>query len=754
MYYKVRIKKLGKAAEGQAVKTGQQTSDGALAIQPTAWGGSDITGNMGEKDLQVSNVIKAVPEAKANLEAEGGETAYGDINGDGMAEHYNIKGPRHTHGGVKLNLPDDTFIFSDTRSMMIKDRETLAKFGKSTPKGKKPKGYTPAELAKQYDINKYRKILQDKNSDAIDRKTAELMIRNYTLKLAELGLRQEAQKGFPQGIAKISKPYLEANGLSEEDILPTYQKRFPDEDSMANAEEPQLPENIPTEMPSGEQIAMSPEMMGEAPMARYGMAMGGYNMPFWAMEQKGNLAKAQKGVTTPPYSMKEAYTPKGVVRLNQFRAQYGLPPLKGSVTEADIKRAAGELQAKITEVNPDLTIDYMTTKSHQPNNKLLAIIPDGYPETTEGAKQALADGKLTADQIRNAYKDDQWWYRAIRTEGKKLSREEYEKKMQDPNAIVQGERKYFSEDPNNPDLYTYYDPMDPETVEEEVVTKDEAVQEGERPEEEEFNPQVPYQAPLEWTPLDKRNLFGAVAAKFKRRKYYPRAPMVDLAPPAPTFYDPTAELAAQQAGANAIVQGLASFVGPQSFSSRMSNVAGTMADAAAQTLAKYNNLNVGVANQFADTTANVYNQERLQNQAVSKQLYDDTVRTNQAWDTGTQGYNAMALAMLNAGDKNAADIYNVSAMSDQYGIDPATLAYYFKGGKDIVPEKSSNTYNDLLDYYENERGYKPEQAIAAANQSMKYLSQNPGVDIDAIMANAKEGGVFVMGSNIFPPMFY
>ena len=750
MYYKVKIKKLGQAAEGKAVKTGQQTSDGALAIQPTAWGGSDITGNMGEKDLEVTESIGAVDKKDANLEAEGGETAYGDINGDGMAEHYKIKGPRHTHGGVPLNLPDDTFIFSDTRSMMIKDRETLAKFGKSTSKGKKPKGYTPAELAKQYDINKYRKILQDKNSDAIDKKTAELMIRNYTLKLAELGLRQEAQKGFPQGIAKISQPYLEANGLSEEDILPTYQKRFPDEESMANQEEPQLPEEMPTEMPSGEQIAMSPEMMGEAPMAKYGMAMGGYNMPFWAMEQKGNLAKAQKGVATPPYSMKEAYTPKGVVRLNQFRAQYGLPPLKGSVTEADIKRAAGELQAKITEVNPALTIDYMTTKSHQPNNKLLPLIPDGYPKTTEGAKQALADGALSADDIRSAYKDDQWWYRAVRTEGKKLSREEYEKKMKDPNAITQGDRKYFSEDPNNPDLYTYYDPMDPEAV----VEEEETVKEGERPEEEEFNPQVPYQAPLEWTTPDKRNLFGAVAAKYNRRKYYPYAPMVDLAPPAPTFYDPTAELAAQQAGANSVIQGLASFVGPQALSSRASSVAGTSAGAAAETLAKYNNLNVGVANQFADTTANTYNQERLQNQAVSKQLYDDTVKTNQAWDTGTQGYNAMALAMLNAGDQNAANIYNLSSMSDQYGIDPATLAYYSKGGKDFVPEKGTDTYNELLDYYENERGYSTDQAIAAAKESMKYMSQTPGIDLEAVMANAKDGGVFVMGSNIFPPMFY
>jgi hypothetical protein len=242
-----------------------------------------------------------------------------------------------------------------------------------------------------------------------------------------------------------------------------------------------------------------------------------------------------------------------------------------------------------------------------------------------------------------------------------------------------------------------------------------------------------------------------VAAKYNRRKYYPYAPMVDLAPPAPTFYDPTAELAAQQAGANSVIQGLASFVGPQALSSRASSVAGTSAGAAAETLAKYNNLNVGVANQFADTTANTYNQERLQNQAVSKQLYDDTVKTNQAWDTGTQGYNAMALAMLNAGDQNAANIYNLSSMSDQYGIDPATLAYYFKGGKDFVPETSKSISERAAELHA--QGWDQTIAYKMAKDEITGRS-NTGIDVDAVMENAKDGGVFVMGSNIFPPMFY
>jgi hypothetical protein len=205
---KVRIKKVPKARTGYQVQ-------GALVNDVPAMGGADYNAYIGQPKLRESKYITAVPRDEANLEAEGGETVYGDINGDGMPEHQIIKGPRHAQGGVPLSLPEDTFIFSDTRGMKIKDPELLAMFGKSAGKS-----YTPAELAKQYDIQKYRKILEDPETDAIDRKTAELMIKKYVIKLGCLALAQESKKGFPQGIPAVAKPCMEARGLSEEDVLP------------------------------------------------------------------------------------------------------------------------------------------------------------------------------------------------------------------------------------------------------------------------------------------------------------------------------------------------------------------------------------------------------------------------------------------------------------------------------------------------------------------------------------------------------
>jgi hypothetical protein len=314
MLRRVKIKKLPQA------KTGFQVEGSLYNDVPAMGGGADYNAYIGKPNLKLSKYITAVPRKEANLEAEGGETVFGDINGDGMPEHKVIKGPRHSEGGVPLNLPDDTFIFSDTKGMKIKDPNFLVTFGK------KSGSYTPAALAKQYDIDRYRKILQDPDSDVLDRKTAELMIKNYNIKLGALALAQESKKGFPQGIPAVAKPYMDAMGINPEQILPSQQMRdavdelnsqqtnnersaatmaspTEEEDNMfgANAEEAQMiNSDRPVAQPEpevDEEAGMTPEetqmqfggMMtensgwmpdeiavftGNIPYAAYGMAMG------------------------------------------------------------------------------------------------------------------------------------------------------------------------------------------------------------------------------------------------------------------------------------------------------------------------------------------------------------------------------------------------------------------------------------------------------------------------------------------------
>lgn len=154
----------------------------------------------------ISDTMGAVPRNQANIEAEGGETIVGDLNNDGYLEHFKITGKRHSKGGVPLNVPGGSFIFSDTPKLAIKDEEVLARFGKTFKKG----GYTPAELAKQYDINKFIQLMKDDNSDAITKRTAGDMVKKNSQKLAELALVQESMKGFPSGIPAIAAPLMGA----------------------------------------------------------------------------------------------------------------------------------------------------------------------------------------------------------------------------------------------------------------------------------------------------------------------------------------------------------------------------------------------------------------------------------------------------------------------------------------------------------------------------------------------------------------
>ena len=153
------------------------------------------------KSDSVRRTIPEVPRDKANIEAEAKESIYGDFDGDGGLEHMLIGGERHYNGGTPLNVPEGSFVFSDTPKMKIKDPEILKMFGKSFKTG----GYTPAELARPYDINKYKAIIEDPNADEKDKSTAQLMVKNLNAKLSKLAMIQESMKGFPQGMPSVAQ---------------------------------------------------------------------------------------------------------------------------------------------------------------------------------------------------------------------------------------------------------------------------------------------------------------------------------------------------------------------------------------------------------------------------------------------------------------------------------------------------------------------------------------------------------------------
>ena len=120
------------------VPHGFEVTNGKL-LKKVSYGGGFVTGdqvnyglvttydNNGESTAKqdVRYSLSSVPREFANIEAEGGETVLTDINNNGTFGLYDIKGPRHSQGGVPMYLPDQSFVFSDTPKMKM-SKEDIA----------------------------------------------------------------------------------------------------------------------------------------------------------------------------------------------------------------------------------------------------------------------------------------------------------------------------------------------------------------------------------------------------------------------------------------------------------------------------------------------------------------------------------------------------------------------------------------------------------------------------------------------------
>jgi hypothetical protein len=718
MLRRVRIKSVPKARTGYQVK-------GALVNDVPAFGGADYNAYIGEKPSEVKKTIGAVPREMANLEAEGGETVIGNIDGSSMPSFYTIKGPRHSSGGVPLNLPDDSFIFSDTRSMKITDSSILKMFNAKPKKG----GYTPAELSKKYDINKYRKILQDPNSDKMDRKTAEMMIKNYTMKLGALALAQESKKGFPQGIPEMAKPYMEANKISEEDLLP--QKEQPQAQPMMqqgqmpeDQMEQEMPEGAPTEMPNGEQIAQpqsmeqdmaAQQMMGQQqppmayggiPFAAYGIEMGGYDFPYHPSEMAygGYLPKAQDGIPVKSKSKEqlEAELRGGKATVTKTKK---LPDGTTEITRADgtkvyAKGSQGDVILREDPKAPGKVTRTAVDPAKYKKDICARIKAEGYT-----AEQAAKAGWIHVSQV-GAFKGCENLKRSEVDKSEFYELEEAPKDcpcLDDKGVAIPG--KFAQKDPATGECKpetckpkercecekadgTKYDPG---------MNDDGTCKDCEEPEEE-MSIQQQERGEPEWWLQDTVNTMGAFGDMMSLKKYMPWEARVDLEEPRPTFLDPTRELAAQSEQANIASQAAASFAGPQALNARLSQIQGQGAAQAANTLANINNQNVNIANQFEANQVGVRNQEQMLNQQMANRVYDKNVVANQQFDNAKrQGMANMRQAYNNA-VTNRWKTDALNQMYPNYQTRPGVggRVEYTPTDKQVDPGAKTSTYGEKL----------------------------------------------------------
>lgn len=715
MLRKVRIiKSVPKARTGYQVQ-------GSLVNDVPAMGGADYNAYIGVPKPEVSKTLTAVPREVANLEAEGGETVVGNLDGSKMPSFKTIKGPRHSDGGVPLLLPEDSFIFSDTKSMKIADPKILNMFGVKPKKG----GYTPAELSKKYDINNYRKILQDPSSDKISRNTSEIMIKNYTMKLGALALAQESKKGFPQGIPLIARPYMEAMGLRDEDLIPELAQE--ERQESAQFEQQETPEyeqqEMPTQMPSGEPIAQPTPMQ---PMAQYGMSLGGYDMPFLpqaeygmpmgaGMSQNymgnprfargGDLPIAVDGTPRPKTVTKvdpEAYKQSTWETRSDEQGEYKYNQTRGQV---EGRKEYQRQQAPSGGSNPNLINDLcrsMKTKgsTHFGKSAEEVLAYAGYKPGTSLYNKHIITLKA-CEQKGEVIKEE-----AIYTEQKPPSTDcpckdaqgnvipgKLAQKDKDGNCLPCEEKCVCKKSDG-----TEYDPGKDENgncnkCEEDI------------PDESGMSVDTPPVREAEWWLQDTVNAAGAFGDLMSVRKQMPWEARVDLEEPRPTFLDPTRELAAQSEQANIASQATAQFAGPQALGARLSAIQGQGAAAAANTLSRINNQNVGIANQFEGQQVGIRNQEQMLNQQMANRVYDKNVIANQQFQNAKR-----------AGRANVRQAYN-TAVTNKWKTDALNQLY---PDYQVSPSSGGRVYADPR--AKTPQATQPEQTMEeyAATNAGKY----------------------------------
>lgn len=710
-------------------RTGYQVQ-GSLANDVPAMGGADYNAYIGAPRPEVSKTLTAVPRSAANLEAEGGETVVGNLDGSKMPSFKTIKGPRHSNGGVPLLLPEDSFIFSDTKSMKISDPRLLNMFGVKPQKG----GYTPADLSKKYDINNYRKILQDPNSDKIARTTAEIMIKNYIMKLGALALAQESKKAFPQGIPLIARPYMEAMGLQDQDLIPELAMQEEQQMPMQEAEE--VEEEFPQTMPDGQPIAQpqpTPQQMpdpGMQPMAQYGMSMGGYDMPFYDLPEAeygmpmgtgmsqnymGNRKKMyQDGGNTRDMTsaeleerrkkaenirkVKGTNCPPGYVKLSDGTCAKGTITSGGGASSSLGKAVAGSgapnaawKKTICDQLSKGVTVQQLADDGHGTVAGLTAMFQDCIKKGEEVSKTLKEDVdllQLEQDKVEDCPCKDK--------DGNvipgKFAQKDKDGKckpcLEECTCTKSDKSTYTVGKDANGDC---------------LKCSEETTEEGETIEA------TPPVREAEWWLQDTVNAAGAFGDLMGIRKRMPWEARVDLEEPRPTFLDPTRELAAQSEQANIAAQASAQFAGPQALGARLSAIQGKGAAAAADTLSRINNQNVGIANQFEGQQVGIRNQEQMLNQQMANRVYDKNVIADQQFQNAKR-----------QGRANMAQAYN-TAVTNKYKTDALNQMY---PDYQVSPASGGKVYADPR--AKDPTATQPEMTME------EYYAANKGVDKDVL----------------------
>ena len=755
--YKVVNGKVVKVMKDGGFYTGDQRDFGLVTFPTFATGG-------GFDPSSFSNYLGAVPREEANLEAEKGETALTDLNNDGKYELYNIGGERHSNGGTPLNLPAQSFIFSDTASMRLSE-EDLNELG--LPSSKR---ITPATASKKFELNKYIAALSHPDADRISIDTNEDMIQKNKEKLSHLSFLQEKKKDFEDGVPMAAFPFIQkmgidplqfsaaVNGVSKEKAELEMMMSLPPE----QRERIMMLRQFTNGVEEGQGMEEEPEM-------RYG---GDLYRAQVGVENRSGFDKDGKPVTIKTTEVPADYDPKDYeaktaedyssvtdfwtsdefkpVREASYKAYVskekadGRSPMsfeKFNNTFLEFQKQNYDIKTKLNQEDKD-SEDWDTRWKIVDGKKVDAGKNWKYNETAE----KLGHKPLSVDEIKAA----QNVYISLRGLQKIP---QFKELMSNTNLNFEG----VSDDQTFGESISPADGVWGNTTNRQLVTlKKQPVPPGPTKKEEMIpvkpGPDVPdFNKPgspeFNFWAQDQMALNNAYDVKMDLKKYYPWVPQYETQQIEPLFKDETRELAALGEAATTGAGVATAFAGPQRAAAILAKSQGILGSQIANTQNSIQDYNVNLANTVGAQNAQLRGRTEELNKAQQKDLYDKTVITDQAFDNAKRMANAEITKQMQNAWTNRANTYNLNSLFPQFDIDPTTggmidlvnpKEFYKSRVED--PKTKIETYINIMNEL-NRRNIKiPELTGAALNSLLNVPQPTSYAEDPSIMAAMMAGG--------------
>jgi hypothetical protein len=749
--------------------TGDQRDYGLVTTPQEYYGNTNFNNT---DDISVRYSLSGVPKDKANIEAEGGETVLTDLSGDGLFGLYDIKGPRHSKGGVNMFLPEQSFIYSDTTAMKFGGEE-LASYGFNTKMKK-----TPAQISKRFGLNEHYASMDSEYADRIQSTSAELMLKKNMMYLSQLAFDQEAKKQFEEGVPLAAHPFLVSIGedpiaftakveeISRQQAQMNAIAALPPEqqaqlmmlqEMMAQAEQQQMQGQPQDGQPMEEVVEDSVVVEG---MGRFGRELrraqdgtetgslpaGHPQKADWDSKVASGNYRVESNVRpdgSTEYTLISAVSPSTRVARRSAENRMGV----GSVPIYNESISGQQRAIEEAENSGYQYIPGMLSEGNRPLTQSTVSGGQGFGSDEMFTDEARVDfenrwGDITATiegfDYTKGKNDPQW--KKFQEKAEQTRKNEHQDQFGNLDAYVPYFLKKDNDDyvrgrgfDSNFGLHTFNTPRlrKTEPTRESLVVPGTPTGTIPIPPPGIPTPGIPNQyfpPDADYWTQDVNNL--QALNLINDDLYLPWAPVAEDINLNPKFDSWTGAVGANNAAASTMAQALGAVGGPQAVAN--SNIQGQTLDANAKAINRVNTNNLQIANNANQTQGQfdmMINQENAKRQMG---VYDNTQKTLQAHDNFLNWKTAQSAALQNAALTNRADTFNLNTTYDNFAVDPVSggmIGFTNPNALEKTGPESDRLgayYDQVLDYERQTGNVMPDALVKALypGQAAANINQN------------------------------